>query len=205
MPQHDDPLARFDCKTVDEAKEVILEPEAGLSSKERWEKETAWLLPKLVFEAGEVLDFGCGIGRLAKHIAGPVTPVTGVDISASMRQQATEYVKSPHFRALSIEDFDRELGDKYLAHSAIAVWVLQHSVDVARDIGRLARALMRGGPLYVMNRGHRAVPGPGGTWIDDGVSIGSLLYAAGFTLETAVAIPHELCAEGAYFARWRRV
>lgn len=200
----DNPFSRFDCATTSQAKAIILTPEGDLTTDQRWEKETAWLLPRLVVQTGPILDFGCGIGRLAKHLVGPACPVLGIDISMSMRDQAVGYVKSDHFRTGSPEDLDRYIVDGYRATTTLAVWILQHVVDPEREIGRLAAAMEPGGRLYLVNRCHRAVPGPGGGWIDDGVSLGPLLWKAGFQMDKAEAVPTQLCMPGAMFSRWGR-
>jgi len=43
-------------------------------------------------ETGDALDFGCGVGRLSKSLATRFDNVTGVDISASMVEQANRIV-----------------------------------------------------------------------------------------------------------------
>ena len=101
-----DPLARFECPDIGAARRIILMPEVGLTSGQRWYQETEWLLPRLIFKPGPILDFGCGIGRLAKHIADAEHPVTGIDTSETMRDQAMRYVDNEHFRVGSPQDLD---------------------------------------------------------------------------------------------------
>ncbi|MDQ6776134.1 MAG: class I SAM-dependent methyltransferase [Actinomycetota bacterium] len=45
---------------------------------------------------GDALDFGCGLGRLARALAGHFDTVTGVDVSAPMVEQADRLVASEH-------------------------------------------------------------------------------------------------------------
>jgi SAM-dependent methyltransferase len=45
---------------------------------------------------GAALDFGCGVGRLARALAGHFDTVTGVDVSAPMIEQANRLVASEH-------------------------------------------------------------------------------------------------------------
>jgi SAM-dependent methyltransferase len=46
-------------------------------------------------QRGKALDFGCGLGRLSQALAGFFSSVDGVDISASMIEQARELNRSP--------------------------------------------------------------------------------------------------------------
>lgn len=194
---------KFDCPDIEAAKEIILVKEKGMLPAERWEIETAWLLKRMVFEMGLVLDFGCGIGRMAKAICGPALSVVGVDISETMREQALQYVKSDHFRAISPEDLDHinATGPHY--DYCICVWVLQHVIDPRIEIERIAQAVKPGGRFYLVNRWHRAVPAKDGLWHPDGWNIQPMLLHY-FDLERAEAMPETLCEEGAYFARYRR-
>ena len=93
-------------RTVAEAKRIILTPE-GQSSEQRWQRETPLLVALIergceINEHSWVLDYGCGIGRLAKTlIERHDCRVVGVDISPSMRALAANYVNSPRFLACS--------------------------------------------------------------------------------------------------------
>ena len=90
----------FEVNNLESAMGIILTPERGTTTGERWEYET----PYLVDEIGRalqldgnscVLDYGCGVGRIAKGLIERYNCfVLGVDISTSMRQLAPEYVKS---------------------------------------------------------------------------------------------------------------
>ena len=60
----------FDQPDLADAKAIILTPEAGLTTDERWERETAFLRPFLeALPAGLAIDYGCGIGRLPEAAA----------------------------------------------------------------------------------------------------------------------------------------
>jgi SAM-dependent methyltransferase len=56
-----------------------------------------WLPP-----TGEILELGCGSGRLTRLLAGPQQPLTGVDISWPMLQLAREN-QSPHSRLVQMD------------------------------------------------------------------------------------------------------
>jgi len=90
----------------------------------------------------DVIDFGCGIGRLAREIARfGKCRVTGVDISETMRLHAQAYVASPDFTALSPQAYDAavQTGQRYDA--AYSVYVIQHVADPMKELERIARSL----------------------------------------------------------------
>ena len=128
-----DPVYRpqvFDTASLDDAKRIILTPEEGVTTDERWEKETPWIAGALEHVLAlkpehTVIDYGCGIGRLARAFAQSVgCGVAGVDISPTMRAQAPFYVESPHFTAMAPEAVARLAGSGFRADHAYAVWVL---------------------------------------------------------------------------------
>jgi SAM-dependent methyltransferase len=171
-----DPSIFTDIETVDEAVRIIVTPEAGLTSKHRWDVETpylmtlieCWLKPQSL-----VLDFGCGIGRLAKPlIEKHGCSVIGVDIAANMRALAASCVDSDRFAAMPPHMLSwMQPGS---IDFALAVWTLQHCLDPREEIGHISSALRDGGKLFVVNNVCRVVPTTGG-WIDDGIDIRAVL------------------------------
>ena len=153
----------FDAQTEQEARAVILTGE-GSTTDERWRTETPWicgLLAETIPLAADsvVVDYGCGIGRLAKElIARHGCRVVGVDISARMRAMAADYVQSDRFVALAPDMFDGLVANGFVADAALAIWVLQHCLTPADDIGRIDAALKPSGKLFVLNNLYRAVP-----------------------------------------------
>jgi SAM-dependent methyltransferase len=106
-----------------------------------------------------VLDYGCGVGRLAKAmIETSGCSVIGVDISQSMRQLARDYVGSDRFIVVSSGQYDTMVHGGLRVHAAIAVWVLQHCLKPAEDIARIRRSLVPDGGVFVLNMPKRAVP-----------------------------------------------
>ena len=177
----------FDAATIAQAKRVILTAEAS-TTEERWAKETPYLAELAGSELrlgrrSVVLDYGCGIGRLAKALIERFgCRVVGVDISASMRALAVGYVDSDRFFAAAPAMLDMLTERGVLVDAALAVWVLQHCERPAEDIARLHRAVRPEGALFVVNNRQRAVPmvlrrlGPAGAtaegrWVDDGIDI----------------------------------
>lgn len=207
----------FVCATSEEAQSVILQPEivlppdhsAGmwLTTKERWQRETAYLAETIEWpdDTRLVIDYGCGIGRMMK-VTAPAT--IGVDISPSMRAQGEEYLLrrqdcgfvSPGLFGLLIERGLR-------AQGAMAIWSLQHVLSPTDVIRSIFNALLPGAPFYVINRDNRVVPAmPDGrlAWVNDGVSITEAMESGGFMLVHEHPMPETLCYPGAWFRKYER-
>ena len=101
--------------------------------------------------------------------------VFGVDISPRMAALATEYVKSERFLVCSPRTFDQLLGFGVCVDFALAIWVLQHCLNLDDDIARIKAALKPSGRLLVLNAFRRLVPTREGVWLDDGIDFWGLL------------------------------
>jgi SAM-dependent methyltransferase len=172
------------------AKEIILTNEGpGADTEIRWAKETPYVM-QLITKAFElrsdmvVLDYGCGIGRMAKAmIEATGCSVIGMDISASMRALAIDYVQSDRFVAVSPGQFDILVASGLRVHAGIAVWVLQHCLAPAEDIARIRDSLRAGASLFVLNMLKRAIPVMADVarqsatfrWRSDGIDVAALL------------------------------
>ena len=193
----------FDVADQQQSKEIILDGEGpGAETNTRWQRETPYVLElvRQAFPLGPdtvVLDYGCGIGRMAKAmIEAAACSVIGVDISPSMRL-AVDYVGSDRFLAVSPAQYDIVLGAGLRVTAAIAVWVLQHCFAPADDIARIRRGLVADGPLFVLNMPKRAVPAAMDkptpkqrvVWASDGVDIADLLRSAFRLLAEGVPDP----------------
>jgi autotransporter strand-loop-strand O-heptosyltransferase len=168
----------FDVSSIDDARQIILTPEEGRTTQERWNCETPYLA-SLISEVlkpsdGSVLvDYGCGIGRLAKElIARHGCRIIGVDISSGMRALAERYVSSDKFIACAPEGLG--LFGEGFADAALAVWVLQHCPNVDDDLKRIRRSLKINAALFVVNETRRYIPTDRG-WMSDGVDLGVVL------------------------------
>jgi SAM-dependent methyltransferase len=168
----------FDVLDIKSAREIILTNEDGLSSAERWERETPYLLDvfarQYVFaKESVVLDYGCGVGRLAKGLIERYNcTVVGVDISANMRALAASYVNSPRFVAMAPEALC--LLGKNWADCALCVWVLQHCLVPSGDLYCINAALGFGRDLFVVNEKGRRIPTNLG-WAEDTLDIREVL------------------------------
>ena len=166
-----------------QAKAIILTPENS-TTQARWEQETP-LLSNLIhgqIELGSdsiVLDYGCGIGRMAKALIDRCgCRVVGVDISPSMRSLSVGYVNSDRFFTCTPEMFRLLIDKGLLFDVAISIWVLQHCLKPAEDIQLLRDGLKPGGRLFVANNVHRVVPTKEGGWVSDGIDIKATLAKA---------------------------
>lgn len=161
MPDYDPNI--FNVDGIDRAKRVILNPDGVSTPEERWVAETEYLLRHIAawmpLKNASVLDWGCGIGRLAKPlIEQHGCTVLGVDISPSMRNLAIDYVKSPNFLSCDPSAMPTLLKLGMQFDVALAVWSLQHVPDPAADIEMIKNSLKPGGRLFVLNADVRFVP-----------------------------------------------
>lgn len=177
----------FNISSENQAKSIILTPEGGQTTYERWLKETPYLVEMILEsvkldENSLVLDYGCGIGRIAKELIDKTKcSVIGVDISNSMVNHAPSYVNSSNFTAMSPKLFDRLVSSCSLKFDlAVGVWVLQHCFDPSNDVAKIHDSLKEGGQLFVVNNVDRVVPTLERGWVDDSIDIKHVLELANF-------------------------
>lgn len=172
----------FEVDDLESAMGIILTPERGTTTSERWEYETPYLVDEigraLELDASScVVDYGCGVGRIAKGLIERYNCfVVGVDISTSMRQLAPGYVQSDRFAVCAPAMLDRMVAQGFRATHAFACWVIQHCLTPDADLARIDAALAGDGKLFVLNSKVRCVPTDRG-WMSDGVSVEELLTA----------------------------
>lgn len=170
----------FETAGFDAAKAIILTPERGTTTEERWRVETPFLAEYingyLAIDAGSILlDYGCGIGRLSKAMIDLTgCSCVGVDISPRMREMAPDYVNSPRFKVVSPEELRTLAAGGFTVDAAIASWVLQHCAKPAEDIAAICGVLGSSDWMFVLNNDGRAVPTDAG-WIEDGINLDALL------------------------------
>ena len=164
----------FDVKNMVEAKSVILTVEdEGISSSDRWELETPYLAELAETTLGItkdslVLDYGCGIGRMARGlIARTRCRVIGVDISSSMRALAASYTDIALFAAIPPEMMDLIPQ----VDAVLGIWVFQHIPYLHPALQAIKEKMKPEAKMLVVNQRVRCVPTVEHQWVDDGVSI----------------------------------
>lgn len=168
----------FDAHDLHDARERILTAEIS-STDFRWEKETPYLVELILREleikhGGLVLDYGCGIGRIARELCAKGAKVIGVDISPQMRALAAGYVNAPgRFLAVSPEELDLLVANGLRFEAGYAVWVLQHCFNPAEDLNRIFNAMKPNARLLVTNNlALRVIPvQEAQAWANDGLDI----------------------------------
>ena len=165
--------------TLEEAKSIILTPITTATTEERWQFETEAMTNLISRMVGPItsetviLDYGCGIGRIAKALIQRYDCfVVGVDLTASMRKFAMEYVESQKFMACSPWMLHRL---NIQADHALAIWVLLHCWIPIEDITLIRRVLKPSGSLFVVNEWTRVVPTIDNTCVDDCIDVQKLL------------------------------
>lgn len=170
----------FQPTDLDHAKSIILSAPDAVARDRRWAEETRFLGEAIPRELGLtdrslVLDFGCGIGRVAQAlIEASNCSVLGADINPGMLELAVVHVGSPRFAACTRLVLARMVDAGLRVDHAIAIWVLQHSPALHDDVALLYRAIAPGGRVFVANAKARCVPTTDGLQ-SDGVDVAQVL------------------------------
>jgi 2-polyprenyl-3-methyl-5-hydroxy-6-metoxy-1,4-benzoquinol methylase len=186
----------FEQSTLADAKRIILTvpPDILDDFWQRATRATADLIVDALLptEPSTLLDFGCGIGRLAKELIQRTgCKIVGVDISASMRRLAVEYVASDRFSVMSSDEFARLAANRTAAFSgAYSIVVLQHVLDPATELRRIAATCAASAPLFIYNCINRCVPTNLG-FANDGQDIGRLASEI-FAFKQEFDVPRDL-------------
>lgn len=197
---------RFEAVTLTSAKRIILTHEGGRTPEERWEDETAWVAPIIQraiaqSDGGVWVDFGCGAGRVARALTGPLL---GVDNALMMGVNARLYVKRPDFGVVTPTLFHTLAAGGLRCSGAFALWALQHIRDAAGALDLLELSLLPGAELLVLGTERRYLPRPGGGWEDDGVNVLDLLGRRFDFVEPIPLDPAVVAENGRFFHRYRR-
>lgn len=121
-----------------------------------------WLRAQgLLARRPDILDFGCGIGRLAAALADDASTVVGLDISPAMIEQARiRCVGRPGLRfeacaGVDLAGMDSASIDLVLAVDVFPYLALGGLAAAARMAGECARVLRPGGTLLILNFSYR--------------------------------------------------
>jgi ADP-heptose:LPS heptosyltransferase/SAM-dependent methyltransferase len=167
MPEHN----LFKPKDFEEGKHAVVGDCNGFTMQQRWDAETplfAREILSLLPNGANILDYGCGVGRLAKEVlkqSSYSVSVTGVDASPDMMQQARDYVNDAHFSTSApVELGERKFDLCYL------VYVLQHvpAIEIREILARIHYHLKEDGCLVYCSSDYRmAIRYDGGGFFDD--------------------------------------
>lgn len=186
----------FDQVDVKLAKAIILTAESGQAVEQRWRKETPWfrrtILKALGVQPGDnIVDFGCGIGRLAREVIRfGKCRVTGIDISETMRMHARAYVANPDFTAFSPAEYDAAVQSGRRYDAAYSTYVIQHVADPMMEIERIARGLKPGGRFFLANAVQRWIPTTSG-WQQDDCDVFAIIDTL-FAAEEEITFPRDI-------------
>src|SRR5208282_4479894 len=161
----------YDRETLEEAARACISAGGGLTLEDRWNIETQWIMNRVSFDPGPVIDYGCGVGRIAKALLDRgQQAVCGVDHSPTMRRFAVEYVNSERFFVVAPELLDEAANTGFVG--AIAVWTLHHILEVRKAVDAIAKALKPGSLFWTLDLGDRHIPAGSPT---EPASVGSVL------------------------------
>lgn len=183
------------------ARRIILTPGAETTVDARCEAETPVFAEAIAemtgLQAGQLLlDFGFGIGRMSKALIDRTgCTALGVDISASMILHGWQYVGDPRLVTTTPMGLDGLSRAGVKADVAIAILVLQHTLNPAEELDRILAGLKPGGLFFLANATYRCVPTNHG-WTNDGQDVWELAEALfDFLAEASPAVIQSLPAE----------
>lgn len=145
----------FKPKSLDEGKHAVVGDCNGMSMQERYELETplfADAILSYVKHHSQILDYGCGVGRLAKEILRrKEVYVDGVDDSAEMRNLAESSTLSSRFNVLEPHQLEGHYDLIY------CVYVLQHvpAIEIREILSRIYNHLADDGVFVYCSSDYR--------------------------------------------------
>ncbi len=121
----------------------------GVGAFERWEKETPLFARQIATHIDDsikvVLDYGCGVGRLAKALLQerPSLDLIGIDDSPAQLQTALAFVNDERFETLLPRELTRPVDLIY------CIYVFQHmpAIEIREALQRMHHFLKPGGKL----------------------------------------------------------
>jgi len=153
----------FDVFSLEQAKNVVLSPDPKNPNKFQYETDflVDWLEKNTNISTDSVvLDYGCGMGRIAKSLINRVgCEVIGLDISHSMLMYAMIYIMSD-IDISNVSKFTPTT--KYQTPESVdmvlAVLSLQHVKDPQAEINNIVKVLKPNGQCVLVNGHTRMVP-----------------------------------------------
>ena len=161
----------FKPRDFNEGKHAVVGDCNGIPMEERYKIETP-LFAKQIYKLAEsikesplILDYGCGVGRLAKEILNNQCTVWGVDASQEMLTQAKEYVNNPNFYTCLPYNLP-----KTKFNLIYCIYVLQHvpSIEMREILARIYHHLDEDGYFVFCSSEYRmSIRFDGGGFFDD--------------------------------------
>lgn len=144
----------FKPKTFEEAKKMVVGDSNGILSAKRYAEETPVFARKILSLVNApadryplIIDYGCGIGRLAKEILRQDDNITikGVEPSIEMRELMENSFEPPHFACINPKN-----ASIYNADIIIVVYVLQHvpAIELRETIRSIHSLVADNGLLF---------------------------------------------------------
>jgi len=133
----------FKVKNFQEAQEAVVGSCNGFSKEERWNAETPAFAKKIISyfnpnRTDYVLDYGCGVGRLAKEIIKQCGGcyILGIDTSIQMLEEAQKYVPMNSLKFGTALPNEIQKGNFDLAY---CIYTLQHvpAIELREILSRI--------------------------------------------------------------------
>jgi len=166
----------FKPKNFNEGKHGVVGNCNGIPMDVRYKEETPMFAKKIVSlldnvhtieDAPFILDYGCGVGRIAKEILKDnLLIIVGVDASKEMRDFATKDIDNSDFTAAAPTD----LNTPKMFDVAYLVYVLQHipAIEIREALQRIYFSLKDDGFLFYCSSDYRmAIRFDNGGFADD--------------------------------------
>lgn len=161
----------FKSKNMEEGLHSVVGDCNGIPARERWDKETPVFAREILKYAKSepgftILDYGTGVGRLAKEILNqdPRVTVIGLDASSHQLKIAKEYVNDSRFIPVLPNELNQKVDLVY------CIYCLQHvpAIELRDVLARIHTFLKPGGLLIYASSDYRmAIRYDGGGFFDD--------------------------------------
>ncbi len=165
----------FKPQSLEEGKHAVVGDCNGIPMAERYAQETPLfarkiveLIPANTVLPAYILDYGCGVGRIAKEILKEREgiEIVGVDASEEMRELARKNVNDAAFAPASPQAIDKEK----VYDAAYLVYVLQHvpAIEIREILQRIHYSLKDHACLFYCSSDYRmAIRYDGKGFFDD--------------------------------------
>jgi|GEM_PF-5150266 len=162
-------VQRFKVKDFAEGVESVVGECNGYKAEERFRLETPIFARAIISHISDkdrvILDYGCGVGRLAKEILKQTRNIRiiGLDASPDERRLAMEYVNDARFSVIEPEDLTEQVDMIY------SIYVLQHipAIELRQAIERMHYYLKPKGKLVYCSSDFRLAISLGHVFTDD--------------------------------------